>query len=374
MNKLGEYLIPAKDFDKILQTLLKEKVVDKVMSAEIKKDWQTITPKAVEKAGDIKDFPLSQFLVFNYDRLDTAANFVRTKLNGARDDRIAIVGRPCDQRAIVELSKRLQVKKDNLFLIMAEDVGTVSGKDFGKYAKEANIDVNAINRALLTPEKLTLVMKDGSAKDITLGQDVEIQPTCTRCSRKRPLFTDLVISTVGVDPKLDQLYIAAASDRGKMVLEKSGVKLEPLTDVQKETHATSLQKMCDAATDARKKAIAEWKSLPNEKKLEMLNKCTMCGMCIQACPVCFCKDCNLVKQRKEGNIDNIAYQVTRITHVGDACVLCGRCALVCALGLPLDLYFATMNDFTCEEFAYEPGMEPDKPSPRSVQAVRAKAK
>ncbi len=152
MNKLGEYLITSKDFDKILQTLLKEKVVDKVVSAEIKKDWQIITPKAVDKAGDIKDFPLSQFLVFNYDRQDTAANFLRTKLNGARTEKIAIIGRPCDQRAIVELAKRLQVKTENLFLILAEDVGTVSGKDFGKYAKDANIDVNAITKATLTPE------------------------------------------------------------------------------------------------------------------------------------------------------------------------------------------------------------------------------
>ncbi len=374
MNKLGEFFIPSKDFDKILQTLLKEKVVDKVVSAEIKKDWQTITPKAVDKAGDINDFPLSQFLVFNYDRQDTAANFLRTKLGGARSEKVALVGRPCDQRAIVELAKRLQVKKENLFLILAEDVGTISGKDFGKYAKDSNLDVNAITRAVLTPEKLSLFMKDGSAKDIDLGKDVEIQETCTRCSRKRPLFADIIISTMGIDPKSDQLYIAAGSDRGKQVLEKSGVKLTALTDAQKEAHATEMEKMCDAATEARKKAIAEWKALPAQQKLERLNKCSMCGVCITNCPVCFCKDCNLVKQRKEGTIDNIAYQVTRVTHVGDVCVLCGRCALVCPMNLPLDLYFATMNDFTCEEFGYEPGMEPDKASPRSVQAVRAKAK
>jgi len=374
VNKLGEFFIPSKDFDKILQTLLKEKVVDKVVSAEIKKDWQTISPKAVDKAGDIKDFPLSQFLVFNYDRLDTAANYLRTKLGGAHSEKIAIVGRPCDQRAIVELAKRLQVKKENIFLIIAEDVGIVSPKEFGKFAKDSNLDVNSIARAILTPEKLTLFLKDGKVKDIDLGKDLEIQANCTRCSRKRPLFADILISAVGVDPKSDQIYIAAASDQGKQVLEKSGVKLTPLTDGQKEAHDVEMQKLITAANETRKKALAEWKSLPSGKKLEMLNKCTMCGMCINACPVCFCKDCNLQKQRKEGTIDNIAYQVTRVTHVGDVCILCGRCALVCPMDLPLDLYFATMNDFTCEEFAYEPGMEPEKAFPRSVQAVRAKAK
>jgi len=374
VDKLAEYLIKVADFDSILQTLLREKVVDKVVTAEVKKDWSAIAPKMTDNPDEVVNFPLSQFLVFNYDKVDTAANFVREKADGAQKETIAIVGRPCDQRAIVELAKRFQVKKENIFLIAAEDVGIISVKEFGQWAKKNEFDVNAIQKAVLSPEKVTLFLDGGEKRELEVGTEIKIQPNCTRCSRKRPLFADIVISMVGVDPDSDLLYVAPATERGAEVLAKTGIELTPLSAEQAEQHAAEMDKMIAAANEQRLKDIEEWRNLPQAKKLERLNKCTMCGMCINACPVCFCKDCVLQKRRKEGTIDNIGYQITRVTHVGDSCIMCGRCALICPMNLPLDLYFATMNDFTCTEFNYEPGMEPDKPYPRSVKAVRLKAK
>lgn len=362
------------DFDIILQTLLREKIVDKVISGEIKKDWTAIAPKMVETPDEIGSFPLSQFLVFNFDRVDTAANFLRKEAGGAQNEKVAIVGRPCDQRAIVELAKRLQVKRENVFLIAAEDVGIVSVKEFGQWAKKQEFDVNIIQRVNLSREKLVLFLNSGEKRELIVGEEIKIQPNCTRCSHKRPLFADIVISTVGVDPESDLLYIAPVTPQGANVLTNAGIQLTPLTDLEAEEHAGEMDQMISVANATRRQDIEEWQALPQSKKLERLNKCTMCGMCINACPVCFCKDCVLQKRRKEGSIDNIGYQITRITHVGDSCILCGRCALVCPMNLPLDLYFASLNEFTCNEFQYEPGMEPEKPYPRSVKAVRQKAK
>jgi formate dehydrogenase subunit beta len=374
VDKLAEYFTSRAAIDSILQTLLREKIVDKVVSGETKKDWTAISPKLVDNPDDAINFPLSQFLVFNYDKVDTAANFVREKVDGAQKETVAIVGRPCDQRAIVELAKRLQVKKENIFLIETEDVGIVSVKEFGQWAKKNEFDVNTIQKAVLTAEKVILFLDGGEKRELEVGSEIKIQANCTRCSRKRALYADIVISTVGVDPDSDLLYIAPATQRGADVLAKASIDLTPLTDEQKEQHTTEMDAMIAAAKAQLKKDLEEWRALPQAKKLERLNKCSMCGMCINACPVCFCKDCVLQKKRKEGTIDNIAYQVTRVTHVGDSCIMCGRCALICPMNLPLDLYFATMNDFTCEEFNYEPGMEPDKPYPRSVKSIRLKAK
>lgn len=61
MDAMAEYLIKSEDFSKILATLLKEKVVDKIIGAELRVDKKsgnvdrfTVQPKLVEKEKSIR--------------------------------------------------------------------------------------------------------------------------------------------------------------------------------------------------------------------------------------------------------------------------------------------------------------------------------
>ena len=66
MDSIAEYLIKIEDFPKLLNTLLKEKFVDKLISAQTRIDKKTntedrftISPKLIDKPEDINGFPLS---------------------------------------------------------------------------------------------------------------------------------------------------------------------------------------------------------------------------------------------------------------------------------------------------------------------------
>ena len=76
-------------------------------------------------------------LITNPDELiDTAGSlhssipniprFVKEYLDGAAKMKLAVVGKPCDIRAIIELQKRMQIDLDNVTLIGLNCTGTIS--------------------------------------------------------------------------------------------------------------------------------------------------------------------------------------------------------------------------------------------------------
>ncbi len=96
----------------------------------------------------------------------------------------------------------------------------------------------------------------------------------------------------------------------------------------------------------------------------------MCGMCIRACSVCYCVDCILQKKRKDKNINNITYQLTRIAHDADRCIECGSCANNCPMDLPLSLIFQSLNEQFQEKFKYRAGESVEDLPFRSAKAIK----
>ena len=77
-----------------------------------------------------------------------------------------------------------------------------------------------------------------------------------------------------------------------------------------------------------------------------------------------------MKKKKEKNIDNTTYQLTRVAHVADRCVECGNCYNNCPQNLPLSLYFMSLNEAFNEKFGYCPGESIDDIPFRSGKAIQ----
>jgi formate dehydrogenase subunit beta len=367
MDPKAEYLIKEKEFSKLLTTLLNEKVVDKILSAEAKinkktkeVDRFTVVPKVVEKAEDIKDFPLSNLIAYGFARTDSAAKYLHKSLDGAKKEKIGLIARPCDTRAIVELAKIKQINLDNLFIIGIEDRGMApkAGKEIKKMK---DIDVSKIEKEKIGDKGLILKI-GGKSKEL----DITIAENCLRCTRKRPVLADLSISDLGIPIDSDELVLKVYSDKGNKILESSGIKTKPLSG---DAHEKKYSEIIEKAKEKRQKDLEEWAKVPQEEKIARLQKCTMCGMCIRGCPVCYCVDCILQKKRKAKTINKETYQLTRIAHVADRCVECGNCDNNCPQDLPLSLYFQSLNEAFKEKFKYTPGENIDDTPFRSGKAI-----
>jgi len=371
MEPSAEYLIKIEEFSKLLDTLLSEKVVDKVISAKLRVDKKsgaqdrfTVQPELVEKAGDIEDFPLMPLIAFGYARTDSASKYLHKSVSGAMKEKVGLVARPCDTRALIELAKIKQVNLDNLFIIAIEDRGMLP-KASREMRKIKDVDATKIVKEKVSDNGLTIKLDNGKTKELELS----VAENCLRCYRKLPVVADLSVSDLGIPIDSEEIILKVYSDKGNDLLEKSGINKKPLPDKVKKVHAEKYEEIIVKAKEKRAKDLEEWAKIPQEEKMERLMKCTMCNTCIRGCPVCYCVDCILMKKRKEKTIDTATYQLTRVAHVADRCVECGNCDNNCPMNLPLSLYFQSLGDAFKEKFNYEAGMDLEDIPFRSGKAI-----
>ncbi len=361
------YLITFADFTELLKSLIREKVVDKVISGAGKRNRFQIAPVLESDPKKLEEFPLSQLFIYNYDRINTASKFLHKKAGGALKEKLAMIGHACDARALVELGKRLQVDLENVFVIVLEDLGIIQAKDVVKLLKDEGISAEDVIDEFLTVSDYFIKLKDGTIKSYRLANEINIYQNCNRCYfKKLDKNFDLAITWISTEPFSHELILRVGSEKGRQFFSKLNIKkVEMVKDKAEEL----VQKQADINEISRIQQVQDVSEFLASDRIHELAKCNMCGICITSCPVCFCTDCVLIKQRKEKNIDNLTYQMTRIAHIGDSCVNCGKCSMNCPMRLPLSKIFYSMYEKVKGEFKYKTGMEKDDPIPRSYTAL-----
>ena len=366
-----DYLVKIGDFPKLLTTLLEEKMVDKIVGAATKIDKKTqaedrftVSPKEYLKPEDITSFPLTNLLAYGYARTDSASKYLHKTLAGAMNEKIGLITRPCDTRALIELAKIRQVNLENLFIISFEDRGMVVGAS-REIKKVEGVDPAKVVKEKIGDNGLILQFDDGSTKEVSLN----IAENCSRCTRKVPVVADIGITDTVLPIDSDEIILRVYSEKGEQLVEKSKIAKNPLPGDLKTALDEKAKELKEQALAKRAKDLEEWDKLPQAEKIERLQQCTMCGMCIRGCPVCYCVDCILQKKRKEKNINKETYQLTRIAHVADRCVECGNCDNNCPQHLPLSLYFQSLNDKFKDIFKYTAGESLDDIPFRSGKAI-----
>lgn len=361
------YQISFADFSEILKSLVREKVVDKVISGIGKRNRFQIAPVLESDPKKLEEFPLSQLFIYNFDRINTASKFLHKKAGAGFTDKLAMVGRACDARALVELGKRLQINSENIFVIVMEDLGTILAKNVIKLLKAQNINPDDVQDEFLTETEYSIKLKDGTIKSYRLANEINIYQNCNRCYiKKLDSNFDLAVTWINTTPFSKELILRIGSEKGRQLFSKLNIKK---VEMSKEKVDMLVQKQADINEISRIQQVQDVSQFLSSDRIHEIAKCNMCGICINTCPVCFCTDCILQKQRKEKNIDNLTYQMTRIAHIGDSCVNCGKCSQNCPMGLPLSKIFYSMYEKVKREFNYKTGMEKEDPIPRSSTAM-----
>ncbi|MHC4593491.1 MAG: 4Fe-4S dicluster domain-containing protein [Planctomycetota bacterium] len=267
---------------------------------------------------------------------------------------IALVLRPCEIRALVELVKLQQAIIDPFLVIGVDCWGTYSVEE---YAAKVNQDSQASS---VTADFL---------KQVTAGNlPEEVRGACRVCQYPAPTYADVAIQLIGDDIN-QRIHVQAQSEKGKELFAALGLEDTPESGEREKTIA----KLKDD-----KKQLAEQDRVDFLETISSL--CINCHNCRAVCPICYCKQCVFDGQvfeyplekylnwsGKKGVLpmppDKLLFHLTRMSHVATSCVACGQCEAACPNGIPLGRIYQKISAAAQEALGYEAGRSLDEELP-----------
>ncbi len=361
----------------ILKYALESGMVDGVVATQAKDgDRYSGIPVLITKAEE---------LIKTTGSLHTAtpniARFVKLHLNGASNMKLAIVGKPCDIKAVIELQKRNQINAENLLLIGLNCTGTLSPIAAKKmFIEEFEVDPLSVKREDIDDGELIIFLEDGTRKSKNLAvlekKGYGRRENCRRCETNIPTMADLACGKWGTEElEIGGTFIEICSEKGRALIEKAiekeFIEVETPNEMSIQAREKKNQTEIELARDWIDRDLKPLQELNTKERLEFwlseFNKCIKCFGCRDACPICYCENCLLEANREyleKGSIPpNIVFPLTRLSHVADSCVNCGQCQDACPMELPLSKLYTLLHKKLSTLFDYRPGLDVEQPPP-----------
>lgn len=267
---------------------------------------------------------------------------------------IAVVLRPCEIRALVELVKLQQAILEPFLVIGMDCWGAYSVQD---YAAKAN---KGSENSSVTAEFL---------KQVTAGNLPEaLCSACRICQYPAPTYADIAIQLIGEDIN-QQIGVDAPTEKGEELLNALRLEAAP----QNNSREKALEKLKE-----QKKQLAEQDQIDFVETISSL--CVNCKNCRAVCPICYCKQCvfdgDVFKYPLEKYItwsgkrsilsmppDKLLFHLTRMSHVATSCVACGQCEAACPNGIPLGRIYQRISTAAQDALGYAAGRSLDEELP-----------
>jgi formate dehydrogenase subunit beta len=323
---------------------------------------------ALRKTGE--DGAISYSLITNPDDIEStvplfplmpvnlAKQLSRLTLIEAATESIAVVLRPCELRAFIELVKRTQGSSENILFISS----TCGGVYPLKMAVEGNIEESL-------PEYWKAIGKGELVPNTRLA--------CQACEYFVPYTADITVSLLGNKEIDKETTLLLNTDKAEEIVQGiSGKSREGELD-------TAVIEQIQSRRKAEKEKLsdeAELKNLGIDDITKTFSRCIGCRNCSKVCPACYCHVCFFETEtsqhgpvyyerelQKTGCVnmlsDTVFYHLVRLFHVSTSCTACGQCADVCPANIPLWAISLKMGESVQKTFDYLPGKDMEEGLP-----------
>jgi formate dehydrogenase subunit beta len=235
-----------------------------------------------------------------------------------RTERMAIVAKGCDTRALLELIKEKQIVRDRINIIGVPCEGMID-----RVRVEAELRNQPIGTVEVREGRFLVIGKDFE-KELDIKEF--LYPSCQVCIRKNPVMYDELA--------------------GEEVEESLG-----------KTYAD----------------IESFEGLPDEKRWqyfsEETSRCIRCYACRNACPLCYCAECFVDASnpqwigKSSNESDTAFFHIMRAFHLAGRCVECGACERACPLGIDIRKLNRKLSKDVDLLFNYKAGISLDEVAP-----------
>ncbi len=367
MNKLTKYAkIPVTDsnprtsVNAFFKSLLEKKIVDAVMIPVETLDKTSYMQRLITNPKELENAnAFSPVMAVNSATL--LKNLTR---NGAPSKKIAVVLKPCEMRATIELIKLKQINPENLIFFGVDCPGTINISTYKALIKGGTDTSSWVFDAF------------SSGQNIQNSREI-----CKMCEYPEPLNTDFVLGLIGLDFNKEVL-LKVTTEKGLSLLGAMEIQIEEKPPVGREDAVTE---WIDRRTKVRDEYFDEFnKSIAGVEGLsKTFASCINCHNCKTACPICFCKECFFESSAVEYEgrtfdmwldardamtmpTDRFLFHIGRMAHMATSCVSCGMCEQACPSDIPIGRIFKTVAFNVQNVFDYVAGRSLDEPVPLST--------
>jgi len=296
--------------------------------------------------------PLAPVMMVN------SATLVSNLTRRGNREKVGVVLRSCEMRALVELVKLQQVTTDNLITVGIDCLGTYEPTEYARLSQETND--GPIPRA----EQLQAAQEG----EVLPLEGYQFRAACQICEHPVASGVDINIGVLGVETG-STILLEMEPEVGAEVLEKLS-----LQEGEAPGRQEAVARLVAAREKARDEAFAAFHEAVHDPAslISQFSTCVACHNCTRACPICYCKECifetdtfrhtsdrYLMWAGRKGAArmpsDTLLFQLTRMNHMATSCVGCGMCESACPSDLPLAVIFRAVGDRVQKLFDYLPG-------------------
>ena len=288
---------------------------------------------------------------------------------------VAMPGKPCDIRGVIERAKRNEVDLDNTYLIGLNCGGSMRPVT----TKEMLINMYGIDPEDVVSEdiekgKLMFKTKAGLEKAIAIDDLEEAgygrRENCRYCDVKIPTSADIACGNWGIIGELagTATFCEVMNQKGVRLLEnaiRSGfIEVQPASEqaisVREKVHSAML-KLGEKWSDNIFTEIPD-----NERTnyyMEQFANCIDCGACKVVSPVSpFGKDSKFTRFHSLSDDYKMSkYHLVRLLHLSDSCIGCGQCSDVCPVDIPVATLIRRFANPAQKKRNYVAGMTLERP-------------